>query len=265
MNLEEDILIQNYLTQSLSEKENKNFVERLKTDSSFKEKFSLEEEIFKSLNKEEWSFIEDKNHTKVKEYEKIFKNEETKEIKKILKKEKEKYQKTQNKKTNKKRSYYIAAALVALIISLYNIINTKESTQNIVVNYLNETELPSIIERGEQQNELAKAQKLFENKEYNKALQIFEKEMQNQKNTKSVIYLYTGVSQMQINKLEEANKTFQKLIESELLDAPKGKWYKALVYIKMNKIKEAKEILNTIVKSKTYNFKKAEKLLKELD
>jgi len=265
MNLEEDILIQNYLTQSLSEKEKKDFVKRLNTDTSFKEKFTLEEEMFKSLNKEEWSFIEKKNHAEVKEYETIFENEETKEIKKILKKENEKYQKKQNKKSTKKRSYYIAAALVALVFSLYNIINTKESTQNIVASYLNETELPSIIERGEKQNELAKAQKLFENKEYSKALLIFEKEIQNPKNPKAVIYLYTGVSQMQINKLEEANKTFQKLIESELLDAPKGKWYKALVYIKMNKIKEAKEILNTIIKSKTYNFKKAKQLLKELD
>lgn len=259
----EDILIYNFLKGKLSEKENADFIQRVKTDSDFKEKFSFEKELYQSLNENEWSFLEAKTK-EVKEYKAIFENDTIKTIKEQLKTENVLYQNSENKKHNKKIFYYVAAAVLALLIAVYQIVLPKDNPQNLIENYIENTDLPSISVRGGHQNELTKAQNLFENKKYKEALLIFEKELQNPKNTIATIYLYVGVSQLKLNRLDEAEITFNTLINSKLLDSSKGYWYKALLYVKKNEIKESKDLLNKIIISKWYNYKQAKKLLEEL-
>ena len=263
MDLENDILIQKFLRNNLSEEERDFFLKKMEQDTAFKEKVSFERELFQSLNEEEWHFI-DENKENVKEYAKIFDSEETQKTKEILKREQALYKKSITKNTIKKKFYHIAA-LVVLLFAVYSIVNFKNSTDRLINKYLNKTELPSIIERSEEKNTLIQAQNLFEKGEYSNALLIFQQELKNPKNTNATIYLYVGISQIQLKNLDAALYTFDKLAKSNLLDAPKGIWFKALVYIKMDEIGKAKVLLKTIIKNKSYHYKEAKKVLKTLD
>jgi len=55
------------------------------------------------------------------------------------------------------------------------------------------------------------------------------------------------------------------LSKSNLMDASKGLWYKALVFLKIDDKIEAEKALNQIVENETnYNFNEAKALLKKL-
>lgn len=93
-----------------------------------------------------------------------------------------------------------------------------------------QTNLPSFISREDaNKNNLIKAQQLFENKEYEKVLIIFKRELKISDSPDGALYLYTGIAQLELDAYTEAEKTFNKLISSDLIDAQKGNWYKALL------------------------------------
>ena len=69
---------------------------------------------------------------------------------------------------------------------------------------------------------------------------------------------------MESGNLENAKTTFDQLIESDLLDASKGYWYKALLFLKKGEEQEAKVILEKIKSESLYNSLKAGELLEEL-
>ena len=69
---------------------------------------------------------------------------------------------------------------------------------------------------------------------------------------------------MKIAKTANAIETFNQLIESKLLDASKGYWYKALAYVKAGDKEQAKALLEKITSDSLYNHQKAEELLDKL-
>ncbi len=260
MNTKDDILIEKYLKNQLSDDAIILFNKRIDTDAVFKEKFAFEKELFQSLNENEWSICNSVNLTK--EYKQAFESKEIVSLKKKLVIENKKYQNFKRiKKTNFK--VYIVAATILILISIV-FFNSQENFQNKYTRYLDQTELSSFVTRGKNKAELIQAQTYFENKEYTKALKIFKTILKNSKNRTGNLYLYTGISQMQLNKNTEAITTFESLINSDLLDAEKGYWFKALILLKEDKIAESKVVLNKIISEKLYNHQKATTLLAEL-
>jgi len=262
MSLEDDRLIESYLQETLSVDEKKDFLNRVESDAEFKKKFLFEKQLFQTLSEKEWGFG-NHNPKDVKAYRKLFESEETKELERMIKSVNTDYQKSK-KQHNLTKWIYSSAAMIALLISVYALFFKSVSTQELYAEYIEKTELPSLIVRGENQNKLALAQQYFENSEYDKALEIFKKEIENTKIQDATIYLYIGISQLELNQFDDAEKTFDLLIESDLIDAPKGKWYKALTYIKRNDIDKAKELLNEIIETSSYNSEQAKNLLQEL-
>jgi len=262
MNLADDILIERFLKNQLSEEEKATFLIRLESDASFKQSFKLEQQLFQTLNEQTWSFTENDSSKEIREYTSLFKSHEIDKLKKILRKENDNYQKSTHKSFRKWILYATAAVIIFFIV--IRSLDTKKNTQTLYTTYLATTELSSVTTRGKQQTELANAQTYFENKEYKKALPILEKEMKQQTNLTGSLFIYTGIAQMELNQFDNALKTFNTLINSDLLDAPKGKWFKALLYIKMNDIDKATKILQDIINHKLYNYKKATELLDKL-
>jgi hypothetical protein len=260
MSLEDDILIENYLRETLSESEKKEFLNRVEIDVDFKKKFLFEKQLFQSLSEEEWS-LGNHNQKDVTLYKELFGSEETKDLEKVICNVNNKYQKSKN---NRLKWFLSSAATIAVLITIYTLSIKPTSNTEIYAAYIQKTELPSLIERSDTLNDLAKAQDHFENKAYDKALNIFEIEMSNEKIHDATIYLYTGISQLELNQFREAEKTFNLLIQSDLIDAPKGKWYMALLYIKSNNIDKARQLLTEIVNTSSYNSNQAKELLQEL-
>ena len=261
--MEDDILIDNYLKGLLSENELKSFLERLELDAEFKEQFKLEEQLFNSLNEDSWSFVEQKD-SEVNEYSKLLENDDLQNLKKTLNRVNTEYKESSNKK-RKFSFYYLAAASIAILICLSIFLNQDQNNQQLVNDYLDTSSFPSFVSRGETStDDLISAQQFFENEDYQKSLDIFIPVIETDK-ANGPVYLYTGIAQMKLEQYVNADTTFNKLINSNLLDAQKGHWYKALLYLKQDKVEDSKAILESIISNSYHNHSKAKALLETLN
>ncbi|WP_299159998.1 tetratricopeptide repeat protein [uncultured Tenacibaculum sp.] len=264
MSLEEDILIEKYLKNQLSEDERKGFLEQMSVDASFKEKVVFEKELFETLNENDWSFSENVNSEEVEELEAIFKSDAIKEIKESISLAQEEYKKP---KKSTVKLIYLAAASVALIFTAYSLFFTVKTAPNeLYAEYIQPNELYSNISRGEGDlvQSLIEGETYFKEKKYAEALPIFIKVLPSNKNTAS-IYLYTAICQIELDKFVEAETTLNALINSDLIDAQKGYWYKSLLFIKSKQIEKAKKQLEFIIENNYFKYQKAEELLTKLD
>ncbi|CAM1374081.1 tetratricopeptide repeat protein [Tenacibaculum xiamenense] len=264
MSLEEDILIERYLKNELDNKERTVFEERLKKDSEFNEKVSFEKELFSSFNENEWNFHHD-NEEDVKDLESYFEKKEVKELQQNIKSSFESIKKKNSPKI--KRLYYVlaVAASIALLLGVFlNPFNPAPNSNELFAHYSSQ-ELPTFVNRGDNSlDELVKAENYYKEKDYAKASEIFNNALEKGKASANV-YIYSGLSYIQLGEQKKSEEIFDSLINSDLIDAEKGYWYKALLYLKSNNAQEAKKELNYIVKNTLYNTQKARELLEKID
>lgn len=260
--MEDDILIDNYLKGLLSEKEEQAFRERLSLDVSFKEQFDLEYKLFNAFNEDSWSYL-DRKSSEVDEYKNLLEGDDMMALKKTLSETNEAI----NSKTSSNRRnifIYLVAASVVLFLGFQIFFNQDMSNQELYDSYVGLDDLPSFVSRSDVPNSLSKAQELFEAGNYKDAINLFES-AQNGNNNLAQILIYKGLAYTELEELDEAQFTFDELINSNLLDAEKGYWYKALTYLKSDQVEEAKAILKKIVAENLYSKSKAEELLDTLN
>ena len=263
MSLKEDILIENYLKDILSESEKKEFLVRMSVDTDFKEKVVFEKQLFETLNENDWNFSEKGSSKEIEHLDNIFKSDEVRKVKEAISIANKEYL---NKEKPNNRLIYFIAASIAVLISVYSLFFTvSETPKQLYAEYIQTKELYSNINRGEVNSldELASAEFNFKNKNYKKALPIFIKELEKDKENAS-LYLCTAVSQIELNKYTEAKKTLDNLINSDLIDAQKGYWYKSLLFVKSSQLEEAKQQLVFIIENSYFKHQEAKELLSKL-
>lgn len=260
--MEDDILIDNYFKGLLSEDEERSFLERLSTDASFNEKFKLEEQMIDALSEDGWDFAKAPSE-EVEAYSDLLKKEELQRLKKTLSEVNSEFNAKKNI-SNRRLFYYLAAACIVVFLGLQLFFNQNISNQKLYNDYIALNDLPSFVSRSDESNQLAKAQEFFENKKYKEALLIF-KSVVSSKDVSGNILIYKGIAETELGQYNDAQETFNSLINSDLFDAPKGYWYKALLYLKQDRVEESKVILSKIVSEELYKNNEAQKLLKQLD
>lgn len=260
--MEDDILIDNYFKGLLSEDEKKSFLERLSTDALFYEKFELEGQLINSLSDDGWDLSKVPNE-EVKAYSDLLKKEELLKLKRTLSDVNSKFNEKKSNSTRKLLYYSVAACIIALL-GLQLFFNQNISNQELYYDNIGLNDLPSFISRSDESNPLVNAQELFENKKYEEALLIFKYEV-GSKDVSANVLIYKGIAETELGQYNDAQETFDSLLNSNLLDAQKGYWYKALLYIKQNRVEESKVILSKIVSQELYKNNEAQKLLKQLD
>lgn len=259
--MEDDILIDNYLKGILSKDEEKLFLERIESDSEFKEKFQLEERLFNALNDDSWSFVEN-NDSEFDDYVILLKEDDLQNLKKTIAKTSSEYS-TKKSKSAGRIYYYLAAASVVLFLGFQFFFNQNISNQDLYDDYVALNDLPSFVSRGYETESLVQAENLFVEKKYEEALSIFQS-LLNKSDDKANIYLYKGLAEIELEQYNAAEYTFDTLINSSLIDAEKGYWYKALLYLKTDRIKEAKHLLDNIISKSLYNHEIAKQLQSDL-
>ena len=261
MTTEDDILIDNYLKGLLSKDAQQAFIERLESDKKFKTHFELEKQLFDALDDENWSFVDHKA-ADINDYKSILEEDSFKKLRATIADANSEFN---AKKTvgNRRLFFYLAAATIVIFLGFQFFLNQSISNQDLYKDYIALNDLPSFISRGNANADLVKAQHLFENKEYEEALSIFQSQLDQSEN-KGNVYIYKGISQIELKRFSEAEETFNALINSNLLDAEKGYWYKALLFIKSDRIEEAKASLIKINSQAFYNKEKAKALLAKL-
>ena len=257
--MEDDILIDNYLKGLLSKNEEKSFLERLKSDDEFKEKFRLEEQLFNALDENSWSFLVSKN-TEVNDYKNLLEQDDLQNLKKTLVQTNTEF-KVRNIRNDKiKLFYYLAAASIVVFLSFQFFFNKTVSNQELYDEYVALNDLPSFVSRSDEVTQLSEAQQLFEEKNYNKALEVFN----SFKEQDGALAIYKGIAQAELGNYNEAEETFNTLINSNLLDAEKGYWYKALILLKADRKLEAIAVLETIISKNLYKHNEAKILLEKI-
>ncbi len=263
MSLDDDILIDNYLRGQLSDQEIVAFELKLKSDDEFRKNVELERALWVSQNESDWSFA-NPNNEEVKAYKKLLEEPGIQSLKKSLGQINTTLKKD-SKSTVKNWVYYMVAASIAIFFCLNIFFNQNSSNQELVDDFLSASDLPSFTSRGASETEdLILAQEFFEKENFKDALDIFIPILDSGIKDASV-YLYTGISQMKLKQYGKAETTFDALIASDLLDAQKGYWYKALLYLQQDHIDDCKTILSHIVSQSLYNHTEAKALLKVLN
>ena len=262
MIMEDDILIDNYLKGVLSKDEEQSFLARLESDIEFNKKFNLEKQLFEALDDRSWSFVANQT-TETEAYKKVLEGDDLQNLKKTLS-EVNLQLNSSPKNKNRNLFYYLAAASIVVLLGFQLFFNQGISHQDLYNDYIALDDLPSFVSRGGDENQLIKAQELFEDRKYEDALVIFKSQIDLAGRGGDLV-IYKGISELELKKYNEAEETFNTLINSNLLDAEKGYWYKALLFLKQDRVEDLKQVLNKIISSNLYNKVKAETLLKELD
>jgi len=265
LNLDEDILIERFLKNELSQKERKQVLKKINLDNNFKEKVIFERQLFNTLNESDWSFEDNENHPLVREYEQLFKSDEVKEIRKSISKARNNYN---NKFTNKSRRPYFLSAVASIIIliSIYIYFPQKLTLEEIYDNNISNTKLPTLQNRSSNSENLMLDQGLyfFKEKEYLNAEKIFINYLKEKPNDTHVP-LYLAVSQIELNKFKKSEKTLNLFIDNDYIDSQKAYWFKSLLYLKSNQINQCRKMLKLIIKNSYYNKKQAKLLLEEIN
>ncbi|WP_405208520.1 tetratricopeptide repeat protein [Aquimarina sp. LLG6339-5] len=262
MSLEEDILIERFLRNQLSEKEQNDFLDTIANNQNFREKFLLEKQLFETLNEEEWSYAAKIDVTEIEEYTALYRNNADR-LKQVIHKAT-----TSNKRKNKIRrlTYFSAVAAVALFALLINFYPQKnqKTINEIYANY-STNELPSLVTRNpnEVDPDLAFAESNFKNKNYQEALIYIDKLLEKDKDN-STLYIYKAISHMELGEYSQAEKNLNSFIHSDLIDSEKGYWYKSLLYLKTKDVNKCKQILQIIIKNSYSKNKEAKQLLEEI-
>jgi hypothetical protein len=239
MNEELYLLFENYLSNSINERERKAFEELLTNDKEVSDKF----EIYKGLN----GFLE----TKFSDQSELFKAN----LKSISNQNFS--EKIAPKVITFKPWYYAVAATVVMTLGTWFLMQ-----DNPDYDKYNQHENAYFTERGVVVNNLKLAQDAFNSKKYEDAISNFEIVLKDT-NGPEINYFY-GISLLEVNRFDEAETVFKNLQIGNSIYKNKATWYMALSSLKQKKYQDCKLILNQIP-SDSEDFDKAQELVKQLD
>ncbi|OED45203.1 hypothetical protein AB832_01480 [Flavobacteriaceae bacterium (ex Bugula neritina AB1)] len=257
--------IENYLDGTLPEQEHKHFEDRMASDIFLAQEVAINQEMRIQYGNEISSNTTlPYDTTLVEKLKKHLKSEETKALSEKIKKGEQLYKSTKRQKPVIRLKYlYYAAAAVALVFLVNTLfINNNVTSQELYVAYKDWDALPSLTFKGENSKELAQGEALFHEKKYAEAISILDI-YKNSKNPHVLIYL--GVSYLELDVYDKAERIFIKITEMNTLDRSKGYWYLALTYLKQGDDKKVITALKKIRDDENnYKYEEAGKLLQEL-
>lgn len=262
---EENKYIEDYLLGKLSQEDEVALQQKMSDDIRFRESVLLQQQLLESLSEDTWSAAENVDEKRLKEYEELYKSEESIQLKQVIKQSQNDY-KNNTSKNKRPWLYYLSAALVALLITIITLIPQEKSSQELYVDYFELSDIPALVSRGNGEDaSLIDAERYFEEGNYNEVLKVLIPKVSTNTKSKASILLYKGISEMELGQFDNAHATFDQLRNSNLIDAPMGTWYKALLYLKMNDSEKAKKLLMQISASSShYKYKEATELLEKL-
>lgn len=262
---EENTYIENYLLGKLPKEEEVSVQKRMSDDIRFRESVLLQKQLLESLSESSWSYAEHVDVERLKEYEELYKSENSVQLKKAIVQAQNNY-KNSVPKNKRPWVYYLSAAIIAILIGIAVLMPKQQNSQELYVDYYEISDIPSLVTRGgTEDTPLIDAERYFEERNYNEVLSILTPKVATATKNKASILLYKGISEMELNQFEKAHATFDELSTSDLIDAPMGIWYKALLYLKMDDSEKAKGLLQQITTSSTnYKYTQAKELLEKL-
>ena len=246
-------LMDAYLNGQLNEQEQLDF-EKYSKDPAFLEELEIQKQLY-ILNSQRIQRTE------------FSESEEGKQILKGIQEAEENYFQEKSKKGWIRYLSYGVAASILLLVSIF-VINflTKSDTplDHYYAEYANWDQLPSLTERVDKDNTLAKGAIAFKDEKYDEAINIFTNYLKAQPNNSQVV-MYLGASYLKSGNNSLALQTFEHLTKMNTVDRTRGYWYIALVHLKNNDTNQAISALEKIGSDeKNYKFLKAKEILENI-
>ncbi len=184
---------------------------------------------------------------------------------------------TQNKKQpgllrtilRHKLSRIAAASFVVLLIitslSLYFLRPDGNMSNDSLFKIYYQPDAALLIRGTDSQNAaLIQAFQLYENKEYNSALELFSKVLNTDENNIPVQF-YSGISNIELGQYRDALLPFNIIMEHrQNLYVERAEWFAALCYLILNEDEEAVDLFRQISHSKSSYKDKAHEILKNI-
>lgn len=258
------IKIEAYLGGSMSAEDAKQFELEIASQPDLKEEVTL----YKSINHHLTETYEDDSPSDTaykKEIDTYIQSQEGEAIKKKLLKVKEDYKTTSEKEKPKTRSLYYILSAAAAVILLFGLFFTGNLNESLYTDYYQSSDLPSFTSRSDQASLLSSASTAFKEGNLDTSLTNFQEYITTEKEVDPLVYVYTGLIYSEKDNLEKAIVQFDFLEKSQSLDRSRALWYKALTYLKFDKLTDAKVMLTSILEDPSnYNYKEAKELLEKL-
>ena len=261
--------IERYLHHQMNSEELLLFQQKMEADALLKEDVLLQQSIHNAFSNE--ATIEVNQSPKNKEVEKIrtlLRSEKYENIFSNIKSNTANYLEQQKKSSRKKYKYRAMSAIAAVFIALITIIpfSQNNTTPSYYTEYANWNNIPSFVEKGNAEKNLAAVEKNYKLKNYNAVIDLIHSLADTTKIKHPNLSIYLGASYFHTSNYDKALEIFNDFSTSDAYDSSKGYWYTALVYLKQEKLDEAKKILELITKdASNYNYKKATELLQEMN
>lgn len=161
----------------------------------------------------------------------------------------------------------IAAAFVAIFITIIYQFTAQPSLNELYAEYGTWNDTPSFIVQDENAaNVKTKIELLYKNEKYETCVTAAETFLVTSNTDKTNVMIYKGFALVKLNEYSDALATFKTISESNAMDASKGLWYIALIYLKTEDQTNLQKTLKLITASKTnYQYSKALELLNAIE
>ena len=252
--------IERYLSGLMSPEEQTQFELQLKSDEVLKKDFNLYKQLNNAFDPSGWSRVDSSiDTTKLDQY---FRSQEAKEVKEHLNKAADTYF-SSNKKSGLPR--YMVAAMISILVVLggYWFMGSGEVSFD---DYYLQSDMPSLVSRADGESTLKNIALNYNEGDFKAALNHYEGYLNSGVDVNEKVYLYGGMAYLQLGQSDKALTAFEKLSSSSNIDASKGLWFSALVYLKDNNIESLKKVLDEIMSdASNFKYKEAKALREKLD
>lgn len=110
---------------------------------------------------------------------------------------------------------------------------------------------------------LTSAMERYKEREYNQALQLFQKVLTKREDVAAS--LYSGISFMEVQKYKQANESFEDVVEDkDNLYLDQARWYMSMCHIRLGNIENARNMLLTLAEESEYYRDKARKVERKI-
>ena len=260
--------IDGYLKETLSAAEKEAFEQRLQNEPELQEEVRLQQQLFDIIGKEQWHTIERLQYEdRITKLKSKLRSSEYQNLSANLRNAEKAYLKEQTT-INPFKKYYRYIAVAAAIIIFFGIYITQTivSLRSYYETYVNWSDLPSFVEKGQEQNTFLQGEEAFKQKNYTEAIAHFQKILPTDElYTNSLVYI--GAAYDLLDENDKAIATFQKLASvDDKYERSRGNWYIAMLYLKMENKEKAISLLRTLTKdADSYNYEEAKVLLDTLE
>ena len=167
------------------------------------------------------------------------------------------------------RKYWlpIAAAFIAIFITIIYQFTAQPTLDQLYAEYATWNDTPSFIVQDENAaNVKAQIELLYKNEKYAACITTAETFLITSNTDKTNVMIYKGFALVKLSEYPKALATFKAISESNAMDASKGLWYIALVYLKTEDEVNLQKTLKRITASETnYQYSKALELLNAIE